>query len=103
MKIVRVLVVCALVSIVSFGPVPENVFAMDKPCATGPSKELKEKIIEMAERSKKEKKGLTLYLPGQSIPVIVTEVIGTEAIVGKNGEYDRILIRLDRVLGYAMN
>ena len=102
MKMSRVIMVSALALIVSFGTV-QNVYSMDKPCASAMSKELKAKIIAMAERSKKEKKGLTLYLAGQSVALIVTELFGTEAIVGRNQQHDQVLIRLDRVLGLAMN
>ncbi len=102
MKFRRAIVLMALVSLVSFGAVVD-VHAMDKPCGPKISKELKDKIIAMAERSKKEKKGLTVYLAGQSVAMIVTEIIGAEAIVGKNREHDQVLIRLDRVLGLAMN
>ena len=98
----RMVIALALGFMVSFGAV-QNVYSMDKACASGISKDLKDKIIAMAEQSKKEKKGLTVYLPGQSVSVIVTELIGTEAIVGKNREHDQVLIRLDRILGLAMN
>lgn len=102
MNFSRVILITVFSACLAFGAVP-NTFAMDKACTSGLSQELKDKIVAMAERSKKEKKGLTLYLAGQSVSVIVTEVIGTEAIVGKNREYDQVLIRLDRVLAYAMN
>ncbi len=102
MKMNRVVLAIALASIVSFGTV-QSVYSMDKPCAKHMSKELKDKIMAMAERSKKEKKGLVVYIAGQSVALVVTEVIGDEAIVGRNREHDQILIRLDRVLGLAMN
>ncbi len=102
MKMSRVVLALTLVSVFSFGTV-QNGYSMDKPCASRISKELKDKIIAMAERSKKEKKGLTVYLAGQSVALIVTEVIGAEAIVGRNQQHDQVLIRLDRVLGLAMN
>ncbi len=102
MKLDRVVMALVLAFMVSFGTV-QNSYSMDKPCASAISKELKDKIIAMAERSKKEKKGLTVYLAGQSVALIVTEVIGTEAIVGRNQQHDQVLIRLDRVLGLAMN
>jgi hypothetical protein len=102
MKTGSVIMAFTLAALVSFGSVP-HAYPMDTPCASGISKELKDKIIAMAERSKKEKKGLTLYLPGQSVSVIVTELIGTEAIIGKNREHDHVLIRIDRISGLAMN
>lgn len=102
MKFDRVILVSALALIVSFGAV-QNSYSMDKPCASAMSKKLKEKIIAMAERSKKDKKGLTVYLAGQSVALVVTEVIGTDAIIGRNQQHDQVLIRLDRVLGLAMN
>ncbi len=102
MKINKAVMVLALAIMFSIGAV-QNGYSNDKPCASAMSKELKAKIIAMAERSKKEKKGLTVYLAGQSVALIVTEVIGAEAIVGRNQQHDQVLIRLDRVLGLAMN
>ncbi len=98
----RLIMVIALAGLFSFSVV-QNGYSMDKPCASKISKELKDKIIAMAEKSKKEKKGLTIYLAGQSVAVVVTELIGSEAIVGKNREHDHVLIRIDKVLGLAMN
>lgn len=98
----RMILTVALAWMVSFGA-PQIVYSMDKKCVSTMSKEVKDKIIAMAEKSKKDKKGLTIYLSGQSVAVVVTELIGTELIVGKNREYDQVMIRVDQISGLAMN
>lgn len=60
------------------------------------------KMIAMLEGSLSERKGVTLFFHGQSIPMVVTEVIGTEAVLGKNQEFSEILVRLDQVEACAM-
>ncbi len=53
--------------------------------------------------SLKEKKGLTFFLNGQTIPGVVTNVIGDEGVEVKNQTHDRIIIRLDSVDAIALN
>ena len=48
-------------------------------------------------KSLEEKKGLLFYVNGQEIPGIVTRVIDENTIEVRNQQYDRIIIRLDRV------
>ncbi len=61
------------------------------------------RVIAMLEESKSGGKGVTLFLPGDKIAIVVSEVIGTEAVVGSNREYDHVIVRLDQVVGCAMN
>ena len=59
---------------------------------------------ELLKISQTEKKGLTFYLDGQTIPGIVISVnAGTETVEVKNQTHSRILIRLDRVNAVAMS
>ncbi len=53
--------------------------------------------------SLKEKKGLTFFVNGQTIPGIVTIIIGDEAVEVKNQTHDRIIIRLESVDAVALN
>lgn len=58
---------------------------------------------EMIERSLAEKKSLIIYVNGQTIPAIVTKIIDDDAIEVRNREYDRIVIRVDRIDAVAGN
>lgn len=60
------------------------------------------KMIAMLEKSLSDRKGITLFLHGQAIPMVVTELIGTEAVAGKNQEFSEILVRLDQIEACAM-
>jgi hypothetical protein len=53
--------------------------------------------------SQKEQRGLTFYIQGQTIPGVVTKVIGNEAIEVRNQTFGRIIIRVDRVDAVAIN
>ena len=54
----------------------------------------------MLEQSKAEKKGITIFLPGQHIAIVVTAVQG-EVVEGRNQEYSRVVIDTDEILGLA--
>lgn len=56
-----------------------------------------EKMIEMLTSSMEDKRGVTLYLPGHEVSIVVTEIVGTEAVVGRNQEYGSVVVRLDQV------
>ncbi len=56
-----------------------------------------EKMTEMLTASLDTGRGVTLYLPGHEVSIVVTELVGTEAVVGRNQEYGTVLIRLDQV------
>ena len=55
----------------------------------------------MFEQSQKEKKGLTIFLPGHVIAIVVTAVHGADAVEGRNQEYQRVVIRTDEILALA--
>ncbi len=58
-------------------------------------------MISMFEKSRDESKGLTLFLPGHTVPIVVTEIHGTEAVEGGNQEYHRVLIPTDQIVALA--
>lgn len=62
-----------------------------------------DQLIEMLRRSAQDGVGIGLYLSGHMVPLVVTEFIGTDAIVGRNQEYDTILVRLADIEACAMN
>ena len=48
------------------------------------------------EKSLNEKKGLTLWVRGQSVPLVVTK-IGDGVVEGKNRELSAIVVRVDSI------
>ena len=58
---------------------------------------------ELFDHSQKEKKGLTFFVQGQTIPGVVTKIIGDDAIEVRNQTSNRIIIRLDRIDAVAAN
>ncbi len=52
---------------------------------------------ELIEWSQKEKRGLTLFIKGQTVAGVVVKVIGTEAIELKSQMYSRLIVRLDSI------
>lgn len=57
---------------------------------------------ELIELSHKEKRGLTIFIKGQTISGIVTQIIGLEAIEVRNQTFSRVIIRLDAVEAMAI-
>ena len=57
---------------------------------------------ELIELSHKEKRGLTIFIKGQTISGFVTQIIGLEAIEVRNQTYRRVIIRLDAVEAMAI-
>ena len=57
---------------------------------------------ELLEASQKEKKGIMLYLKGQSIGGVVVKIAG-ETVELKSREYTRIVVRVDAIDAVAMN
>ena len=55
----------------------------------------------MFEQSQKEKKGLTIFLPGHTVAIVVTAVHGTGTVEGRNQEYQRVVIGVDEILALA--
>jgi hypothetical protein len=54
------------------------------------------------EQSQREKKGLTVFLPGHTLAIVVTAIHADGAVEGRNQEYQRVLIRLDQILALAL-
>lgn len=61
-----------------------------------------EAMKELLEASQNEKKGLMLYVKGQSIPGIVVKITG-DFVEMKSREYSRIVVRLDAIDAAAMS
>ncbi len=61
------------------------------------------RILSMLKKSLDEKRGVVLYLEGQTIAIVVYEIIGTEAVIGRNREHGEVLIRLPQVQALALN
>lgn len=57
---------------------------------------------EMIEFSQNEKRGLTLFLNGQSIVGIVTNIIGTEAVVLRSQMFGKIIVRVEAIDAVAI-
>lgn len=55
----------------------------------------------MFEQSQKEKKGLTVFLPGHTVAIVVTAIHGADTVEGRNQEYQRVVIRVDEILALA--
>lgn len=47
------------------------------------------------------KRGLALHVGGQTIQGAVVRLIGTDAVELRNQQYDRIVVRIDRVDGVS--
>lgn len=58
---------------------------------------------ELFDYSLKEKKGLTFFVQGQTIPGIVTKMVSEDAIEVRNQTSSRIIIRVDRIDAVAAN
>jgi endonuclease YncB( thermonuclease family) len=58
-------------------------------------------FFELFELSQQNKKGLNIYVNGQTIPGIVTHAAG-DVVEVKNQQYGRIVIRIDRIDAVAM-
>lgn len=58
---------------------------------------------ELFQVSQKEKKGLTFFVEGQTIPGIVTNIIGDEAVEVRNQTNSRVIIRMESIDAVALN
>jgi len=61
-----------------------------------------DKMRELFEASQKDKKGLMLYVKGQTIPGVVLNVTA-DSIELKSREYSRIVVRIDAIDAVAMS
>ena len=41
-------------------------------------------MLAMLRKSREQRSGVALYLPNQMVAIVVTELVGTEAVVGYN-------------------
>ena len=57
---------------------------------------------ELLEASQSEKKGVTLYLKGQSLGGVVVRITG-DLVEMRNREFGRIVVRLDAIDAAAMS
>jgi len=67
------------------------------------AKSLAQAYQELFERSAKEKKGLNIYVRGQTIGAVFVKMIGNDAIEVRNQSYGRVVIRLDSIDAVAIN
>ncbi len=58
---------------------------------------------ELIELSLKERKGITIFIKGQTIGGAVTKIIGTEAIELRSQMYSRIIVKIDAIEAMAIN
>lgn len=58
---------------------------------------------DLIETSMKEKRGLTIFIKGQTITGIVTQIIGLEAIEVRNQTFSKAIVRLDVVDAMAIS
>ena len=58
---------------------------------------------EMFETSQKDKKGIQVWVKGQSIGGAVTKILGDEAIEMRNQQYGKIVVRVDSIDAVAAN
>jgi len=63
--------------------------------------EEKEKMRELLEASQNEKKGLMLWVKGQTIPGIVVK-IAADSVELRSREYSRIVVRIEAIDAAAM-
>ena len=70
---------------------------------SAPVPEMRKLYQELFAASQKDKRGLTFHVNGQSIPGVVTKVIGNEAVEVRNQSHGRIVIRMDRIDAIAAN
>jgi hypothetical protein len=62
-----------------------------------------ELFIDLIKTSMEEKRGLTIFIKGQTIAGVVTQIIGLEAIEVRNQTFSKVIIRLDAVDAMAIN
>lgn len=52
---------------------------------------------ELIEWSQTEKRGLTIFIKGQTVAGVVVKIIGDEAIEVRSQTYSRVVVRLDSI------
>ncbi len=59
-------------------------------------------LLELLQASQNEKKGVNLYVKGQSVPGVVVKVAG-EFVELRSREFSRIVVRIDSIDAAAMS
>ena len=100
-----VLVVVVTCSVLAFGVGQRAAHARggETEAAQSQPENAEQAFQELFAMSKKDGKGLVFHIGGQSIPGVVTRVIGDDAVEVRNREYGRIVLRLERVDAVAAN
>ena len=57
---------------------------------------------ELFQTSQKEKRGLTFYVNGQTIPGVVTKIVNDQVVEVHNQIHDRVVILVDRIDALAL-
>ena len=91
----KVVVLASLVALAAVLLVPA--LAQEKPKAPAASP-----FQELFDQSVKEKKGLTLYLDGQTVGGAVTKV-GPETVELRNQEFSKIVVRIEEIDAVAIH
>ncbi|HEX2483689.1 MAG TPA: hypothetical protein VHQ66_00215 [Myxococcota bacterium] len=55
----------------------------------------------LLEQSQREKKGVTIFVPGHAISIVVTSV-SSDSVEGRNQEYQRVVIDPEEILAVAL-
>jgi hypothetical protein len=58
---------------------------------------------ELIERSQNEKRGLTIYLNGQTIVGVVTQIIDEQAVELRSQQYHKAVVLLESIEGMAVS
>jgi hypothetical protein len=58
---------------------------------------------ELIERSQNEKRGLTIYLNGQAIVGIVSQIINEQAVELRSQQYHKAVVMLESIEAIAVN
>ena len=61
-----------------------------------------EAIISLCQASLDAGTGVTLFVGGHRIPLVVTEICGLDYVVGRNQEYGKIVVLLPAVTAAAI-
>jgi|GEM_PF-1140147 len=75
-------------------------FALQLAAPAAHADELDPSMRALLEQSQREKRGVTVYVPGHAIPIVVT-AIGSEVVEGRSQEHQRVVIDADEILAVA--
>jgi hypothetical protein len=89
LTIAMVIAAVTIIGFATFGRAVEN--------STTAQEQFSGPFAELLDVSMKEKKGVTFYIKGQTIPGVVVKKIGDNAVEVRSQTYNRGIIRLDTV------